>query len=164
MRKTTPLILAALAALAGCGDAGEAPQDTAATGTPEAGMSVSATAQPTPAATSTDTTDEMAQTIPAALQGRWGMTPADCTGPRSDAKALLTIGSDKLTFYEAVGTLKSVQSRDASHIAATFAFTGEGMTWEREENLAVSGSTLTRKATTVGGQPDGPYTYERCAP
>lgn len=162
MRKTTPLILAALAALAACGDAGEAPSDPATT-TAEAGASATGDAAPTPADTPADATDEMVQTIPAALQGRWGMTPADCTGPKSDAKALLTIGSDSLTFYEAVGTLKSVQSRDANTIAATFAFTGEGMTWEREENLAVSGTTLTRKATTVGGQADGPYTYERCA-
>lgn len=120
-------------------------------------------AAPTTGPTASDATDEMVQTIPAPLQGRWGMTQAACTAPKSDATAILTIGSDSLTFYEAVGTLKSVKSRDASHIVATFAFTGEGMTWEREENLSVSGTTLTRKATADAGQPGRAYTYQRCA-
>ena len=31
--------------------------------------------------------------IPAAIQGRWGLTPADCTSTRGDAKGLLTIGA-----------------------------------------------------------------------
>src|SRR6478752_2914554 len=41
-----------------------------------------------------------AMAIPAALQGRWGLTPADCMSGRSDAKGLLTIAADGLQFYE----------------------------------------------------------------
>ena len=41
-----------------------------------------------------------ASSIPAALQGRWGLTPADCMPGRSDAKGLLTITADGLRFYE----------------------------------------------------------------
>lgn len=162
MRKTTPLILAALATLAACGDAGDAPASATDTSDASASAEAAPAASATPSATG-DATDEMAQTIPAALQGRWGMVAADCTSTRGDAKGLLTIGSDTLTFYEAVGKLRSVEARDANRITATFAFTGEGMAWEREEDLAVSGTTLTRKATTVGGAPEGPYSYEKCA-
>ena len=42
-----------------------------------------------PAANVSDTGDGP---IPAALRGRWGMTPADCTSTRGDAKGLLEIG------------------------------------------------------------------------
>src|SRR4051794_38468260 len=38
--------------------------------------------------------------IPAALQGSWGLTPADCMPERGDAKGLLTITHDDLHFYE----------------------------------------------------------------
>ena len=39
-------------------------------------------------------------TIPAGLQGRWGLTPADCVPGRSDAKGLLIISPGELRFYE----------------------------------------------------------------
>lgn len=166
-----PSLLAATAmlALAGCNDTSQAPDDAAGDATPSATDAAPSTTTPdqtpapTPASTQGDTTDEMRQTIPAALQGKWGMVAADCTSTRGDAKGLLTIGSETLTFYEAVGTLQSVKQRDADNIVATFAFTGEGMEWVREESLSVSGSKLTRTATPAGGQAEGPYRYERCA-
>ncbi len=40
--------------------------------------------------------------IPASLHGRWGMTPADCTSTRGDAKGLLIVSADGLKFYESV--------------------------------------------------------------
>ena len=39
--------------------------------------------------------------IPAALHGRWGLTPGDCTKTRGDAKGLLVVSGDNLQFYEA---------------------------------------------------------------
>ncbi len=48
-------------------------------------------ASPGASATSTETADANAKTIPAALHGRWGMVPADCTSTRGDNKGLLTI-------------------------------------------------------------------------
>src|SRR3569623_2124157 len=38
--------------------------------------------------------------IPAALQGRWGLAPGDCTSALGDAKGLLVINSRELRFYE----------------------------------------------------------------
>ena len=38
--------------------------------------------------------------IPAAIRGRWGLTPADCTSTRGDAKGLLEIGPDTLKCSE----------------------------------------------------------------
>ena len=38
--------------------------------------------------------------IPATIQGRWGLTPADCISNRGDAKGLLIIAADSLKFYE----------------------------------------------------------------
>ena len=38
--------------------------------------------------------------IPAALQGRWGLTPGDCTSTLGDAKGLLIVNSTELRFYK----------------------------------------------------------------
>ena len=100
--------------------------------------------------------------IPVALQGRWGMTPADCTSTRGDAKGLLRITPTALQFYESVGRLGTIKNRTDSSIRADFGFTGEGMTWSRDVELSASGDTLTR--TERGGEaPGGPFTYTRCA-
>src|SRR5687768_11553061 len=45
-----------------------------------------------------------AASIPAALHGRWGMSPADCTSTRGDAKGLLVVSADGLRFYESRAT------------------------------------------------------------
>lgn len=120
-----------------------------------------------PAATPTETpsadpTGNVATTIPAALQGKWGMVPADCTSTRGDAKGLLTIGPRTLKFYESVGTLATETDRGDSMIRGQFSFTGEGMTWTRDVSLSANGNVLTR--TERGGdEPGGPFTYTRCA-
>ena len=102
--------------------------------------------------------------IPATLHGNWGMVPADCTSTRGDAKGLLRISGTTLTFYESVGKLGTIHSRSDTSISASFGFSGEGMTWTREETLALSsdGKQLTR--TERGGEePGGPFTYSKCA-
>src|SRR5690349_16626028 len=48
------------------------------------------------------------EAIPASLQGRWGLSPMDCTSTRGDAKGLLIIGPADLKFYES----RAVPSRD----------------------------------------------------
>ena len=105
-----------------------------------------------------------AATIPIPLQGRWGMVPADCTSTRGHAKGLLTIGPRQLRLYESVATLELETARSERMIRGQFEFTGEGMTWTRDETLSVSGDTLTR--TSRGGDEpgsEGPFTYSRCA-
>lgn len=99
--------------------------------------------------------------IPPALQGRWGMVPADCTSTRGDAKGLLTIGPETLRFYESVGTLARQTARGERMIRGQFAFTGEGMEWTRDVELSLSGDTLTR-IERGGEEPGGPFTYTKC--
>ena len=101
-----------------------------------------------------------ATTIPAAFHGRWGMVPADCTSTRGDAKGLITIGPDSIRFYESVARLTKVTGDYPENFTGTFAYTGEGMTWTRTENLKLTGSsnTLIRSES----DPPGRFTYTRC--
>ena len=101
--------------------------------------------------------------IPAAIQGRWGLVPADCEPGRDDAKGLLTIGADKLDFYESTGTLDTISEAAPTRIRAAFDFTGEGMTWQREVVLDVQddGATLIRREYGQDAAP-GPFRYARC--
>lgn len=147
-------------ALAGCqqADSEMTTGDTEGTVAPST-VPAADTASPAPTAAPTGA---VATAIPAALHGRWGMVPADCTSTRGDAKGLLTIAPTSLTFYESVGRLGTVRSSSDMAIRADYAFTGEGMNWTRDVELSVSGDTMTR--TDRGGdEPGGPFTYTRCS-
>lgn len=110
-------------------------------------------------------TDAAATTmIPPAIQGRWALTSADCTTTHGDAKGLLEISATALTFYESRGKLATLTERESTRIVGQFAFSGEGMSWEREMMLQVqdSGNTLIRRDRGKDAEP-GPYRYTRCA-
>lgn len=135
------------------------------TASPAIAPTPSPTGSTTPVATGTGTSASGIPEfgIPAALQGNWGMVPADCNSQRGDAKGLLRISGTTLTFYESVGKLGTIKERTDSFIQADFAFSGEGMTWTRGVTLSVSGDKLTR--TERGGEAPGtggPFTYTRC--
>jgi hypothetical protein len=98
-----------------------------------------------------------ASMIPAQYRGRWGMVPADCEPGRSDAKGLLTIGENKLSFYESVGTLKEQRPAIATSFSGLFAFTGEGQSWQKVITFTRTGDTLKR------AEKDGTFTYQRCS-
>ena len=134
---------------------------TPADGTPTPSPTGSGTPSPSPTATGT----APAQSIPVAVRGRWGLVPADCTSTRGDAKGLLTIDATTLRFYESRGTLRTIKQRADSRIRATFAFSGEGMTWTRDEVLDAQngGRTLIRREYGEDAAP-GPFRYSRCAP
>jgi len=158
--KTLALPLVALIALAAC-DAGTRDNDRTAT---ETGATAPAAEAATPPATATPGATPTATTIPAAIQGRWGLVAADCTSTRGDAKGLLTIDATTLRFYESVGTLAEVEEATDTRLRADFDFTGEGMTWRRNETLAVEdgGRTLIRRESGDDAAP-GPFRYGRCA-
>ncbi len=106
---------------------------------------------PGPAAT-------VAGPIPAAIRGRWGLTPADCISNRGDAKGLLEIGPDSLKFYESravPGT--SIETGDQG-ISGNFNFTGEGQQWTKYVSLKLQGEVLTRTERN----PVASYNYARC--
>lgn len=107
-------------------------------------------AQPLPAA---------AARIPAALQGRWGLTPADCGGDPAAAKGLLVVTPDELRFYESNAVPSRDVATDGDSISGTFAFTGEGQSWTRYEALKLNSNVLTR--TEI--KPAASFSYAKCS-
>jgi hypothetical protein len=171
IRLALPFAAISLAALAGCSQrpASPAPADETPTQSPAPTATVTATA--TARASGTPTPAPRASGpgipefgIPEALQGRWGLVPADCTSTRGDAKGLLIVSSTTLTFYESRGILTRIDERSDSRIRAAFAFSGEGMTWRRDEVLDAQngGKTLVRREYGEDAAP-GPFRYTRCA-
>ena len=158
--KTVPLVLA-LAALAACNRPDPVADDAQNV---EALPTLNrehpnATGAPPPAAEPASTPSRpQAVSIPAALQGRWGLTPADCTSTRGDAKGLLVVSSDHLQFYES----RAVPAQDvqiaADSISGNFAFTGEGQEWTKDQSLERQGDKLVRTER----DPVATFTYVRC--
>ena len=101
--------------------------------------------------------------IPADYQGRWGLTAEDCTGDAAAAKGLLEIASTELKFYESVGTLEAVTGATGGRFRGEFAFTGEGMSWERDVvlDLRDGGKILVRREFGEDASPE-PFDYTRC--
>jgi hypothetical protein len=96
--------------------------------------------------------------IPAALQGRWGLTPGDCTSALGDAKGLLVINADELRFYESRAVPSPGIEVRGDSIRGDFRFTGEGQTWTRFERLELNGANLVRTESN----PAASYTYAKC--
>jgi hypothetical protein len=101
---------------------------------------------------------DAAKRIPAVLQGRWGLTPADCTSIRGDAKGLLVVTAEDLHFYESRATPAADVQSDATSISGHFNFSGEGQSWSKYEALKKTGDKLTRTETN----PAASYTYAKC--
>lgn len=161
--KSTIAALPALLVLAACdGDIPESgladDQAVISDSTPLATASV-----PT-AAPASDEAATPITSIPQPIQGRWGLTAADCEPGRGDATGLLVITGGKLEFYESVGTLTEIEEAEAGRIRAAFDFTGEGMTWERDLVLDVQdqGQTLIRREYGQDAAP-GPFRYVKCS-
>lgn len=102
--------------------------------------------------------------IPTALRGRWGMVRNDCTSIHGDAKGLLEIGANRLTFYESRGTLAKISEIEPTRLRALYDFEGEGQSWQRDMVLEVQdgGQSLIRKEYGDGSSPES-YHYTRCA-
>jgi hypothetical protein len=156
-------LIAALAALplAACGDSSEAEPRAEQTAT--VADAAPQDAVPDAAATPLARQPSDPQAIPAPLQGRWALAEADCTAPRGEAKGLLRIGPEELTFYESVGTITDIEEAGAGGIRGEFSFTGEGMTWSRDITLELQdgGQALVRREHGEGAAPD-PFRYSKC--
>jgi hypothetical protein len=96
--------------------------------------------------------------IPQSLRGRWGLTPADCTSTRGDAKGLLVVSTDDLRFYESRAVPSSAAEADSDSINGNFSFTGEGQTWTKFETLERKKDILVR----TDSNPAASYTYAKC--
>lgn len=99
-----------------------------------------------------------AAAIPAALHGKWGLTPADCTSTRGDTKGLLVVSRDGLAFYESRAVPARNINVSSDSISADFAFTGEGQSWTRFETLQIKKDLLVRTES----RPMASFTYARC--
>ena len=97
-------------------------------------------------------------TIPAAMHGRWGLTPGDCTSKRGDAKGLLIVSADQLKFYESVAKPAGELDISSDSASGDFVFTGEGMTWKKYEALELQSGKLVRTESS----PMASFTYARC--
>jgi hypothetical protein len=96
--------------------------------------------------------------IPAALHGRWGLNPADCTSALGDAKGLLVINAGELRFYESRAVPAADAGGDSNSISGNFVFTGEGQSWVKYEALKVDKGVLTRTET----KPTASFSYAKC--
>jgi hypothetical protein len=101
-----------------------------------------------------------ADAIPASFRGRWGLVPDDCDPARDDAKGLMTVAADSLTFYESRGTPTQVSVLTPDKITLDLDFTGEGQTWTRTTTFTLldDGKTLVREET----DPATALRYHRC--
>ena len=99
-----------------------------------------------------------ATAIPAALHGRWALTPADCTSTKGDTKGLLVVSRDGLTFYESRALPARNIRTTSDSFGADFAFIGEGQSWNRFETLRITKGRLVRTES----RPMASFTYVRC--
>lgn len=103
-------------------------------------------------------TQTPASMIPAALHGRWGLSPGDCMSTRGDAKGLLVISDNELRFYESRAVPAANARSNENSISGDFAFTGEGQTWTKFQSLQLQKQELVRTESN----PTASFTYAKC--
>jgi hypothetical protein len=155
-----PAILAATCALAACNSRDAvAPEANDVDSLPTLNeVEANPTGAPPANATAAAPSPGIGAEIPSALLGRWGLTPADCTTTKSDAKGLLTVEPQKLTFYESRAVPSPGVQVSSDSVSGNFAFTGEGQEWTKYETLHVEGNKLVRTER----DPMASFTYVRC--
>lgn len=97
--------------------------------------------------------------MPASMQGRWGLTPADCMSGRSDAKGLMTISDRDIRFYESRAVPGADVQTSPQIVSGKFNFTGEGQSWTRYEAIKVDRDRLIRTESA----PTASFTYAKCS-
>jgi hypothetical protein len=169
-------VLIALAALSACGGGGPVDKNAKnVAGLPDpadvAGADVgTASADGSPPAnvlapggraplTSGDTATAEQAAIPAALQGRWGMSPSDCIDNVGDGKGLLTITGGELRHYESVARPARNVKTSANSISGDFDYRGEGKSWTKFQSLEIQEEKLVRTESS----PMASFTYARCS-
>lgn len=98
------------------------------------------------------------------MYGRFGMGPADCTTRMGDDKGLIRVSAEGLRFYESVARLTKATENTPTLVRGRFAYSGEGMEWNREARLELKddGQTLVLEEFGDDAVP-GPRTFRRCA-
>jgi hypothetical protein len=98
-------------------------------------------------------------TIPAALQGRWGLSPADCMTGRTESKGLLVVSPGDLRFTESRAVPGADVQTDPNSVSGHFAFTGEGRSWTKYEALKLDKQVLVR----TEANPTASFSYAKCS-
>lgn len=157
MNKTVLFAASLAVALAACS---KADNDPAGTATPDPELVTPAAA---PAPDSSATPQASDRSIPVAFQGRFGLVAADC-GPETGAnKGLIQVSASDMKFYESIARLGTVQERSATHLKAGFAYSGEGMEWNRTVTMDTRDGGKTVLFEEFGDDaPKGARTYTRC--
>ncbi|MFL6734597.1 MAG: hypothetical protein ACJ8EY_07865 [Sphingomicrobium sp.] len=161
------MILVAMLILTGCGSSGPVAKEAKNTAViPANAVAGVAEPLPPPPDGSAPLSGEQppappaaAITIPAFLHGRWGLTPADCTSTRGDAKGLLIVTADRLQFYESRALPTGNTNHSDDSFSADFTFTGEGQRWTRFETMQLQDKRLVRTTSN----PMASYTYAKCS-
>lgn len=96
--------------------------------------------------------------VPAALHGRWGLTPADCASPTGNSEGLLTIDGNQLRFYESVAVPAATVVTGPQSIGGDFNFTGEGQSWTKYQSIRIRDGRLVRTER----DPVASFRYVRC--
>ena len=146
--------------LCGCGrpDPVDEKQARAAEALPEVNAPApTATGEPHSATTPAQPLPAPSIAIPAALHGRWGLSPADCM--TRDGKGLLVISPDGLVFHVSKAVPATDVDSDSRSIVGNFAFTGEGRSWTKYEALKIDNRTLVRTEMN----PAASFTYAKCS-
>ena len=154
------LTLLAIATLAGCGgsdavsegseNASELPEINASTSSPTG-------APPRTGAPVGNVVGAQGSAIPAALHGRWGLTPGDCMAGHG-SEGLLTISANELRFHESVAVPAANVQTSSNSIGGDFAFTGEGQRWTKHVSLEIRDGRLVRTER----DPISSFRYVRC--
>jgi hypothetical protein len=100
-----------------------------------------------------------ASPLPAAMRGRWGLTPMDCTRGRKAPRGLLVIGPEVLRFFASSAVPTGDVQADAKSAAGTFHFAGQGQSWAKYEALEVQKNLLVRTESN----PTASFTYVKCS-
>jgi hypothetical protein len=100
-----------------------------------------------------------ATTIPAALQGRWGLSPGDCTSTRGKAKDLLVVSPGELRFYESRAVPGGDVQTDENSVSGHFTFTAGGQSWTKYEALKLDKQVLVR----TEANPTASFSYAKCS-
>ena len=162
MRLRPPyLSIAVVAALAACGKPDPVANGAnAVTAVPAAANQAATTPSggPPPVTAPASASPSRTTPIPAALQGRWGLTPGDCTSALGDAKGLLVINGRELRFYESRAVPSPGVTADSDSITGNFAFTGEGQSWTKFETFELRNNSLIRTESN----PAASYSYAKC--
>lgn len=162
-----PIVLALVTGLALSACSSEAPEPAPSESPAAATPSLPAAVEPAASAAATDAapaiTAPVGASFPAAMIGRWGMVPADCTSQRGDNKGMITITPSEIRFYESVATIAAIKESEATRLRATLAYEGEGMQWTRDARFEAKPASDQLVLQEFGDDAvPGPRTYTRC--